>query len=443
MSRQIILSGPDSVGKSTLAEKVKNKYNMTGIIHSTGKTRNDFGYHLNILDYCDNYVMDRFHSGEYTYPRTYHRDPHMTFDEIIAINRRIIEKNALFVIMYSSDVEILKQRLIDRGEINYLDEIDDQVKYYYEWIYICNAYFDGYPNYYVCDIAQPDGYDKLDAWIDERFGKKSVNEAYRDVCRDLIEKGHPMETRNIRGNTLELCNYSFTVDDINNAIISLKTGKCDMTYLAGEMLWYWNSRNDVDFIGKFGKMWTKLTDDGVTNNSAYGYILQEKHGFNQIEKIIELLTVDPYSRRAVLNINVPNENVIETKDEMCTICLIYQIRENKLHCTCVMRSNDIRFGTRNDLGYFLTLQKYIADRLGVGYGSYTHVAASIHVYDKDYDFVKDVAYGTMETVDEVLDPDMLLKYNDELIDYIDNKWIDKDHFTELLKDKNIIKKVGL
>lgn len=52
-------------------------------------------------------------------------------------------------------------------------------------------------------------------------------------------------------------------------------------------------------------MWNKLSDDGITANSAYGYILQKKHGFNQIEKIIELLKVDPYSRRAVMNINVP------------------------------------------------------------------------------------------------------------------------------------------
>ena len=123
---------------------------------------------------------------------------------------------------------------------------------------------------------------------------------------------------------------------------------------------------------------------------------------------------------------------------MCTICLIYQIRDNKLHCTCVMRSNDIRYGTRNDLGYFLTLQKYIADRLNVEYGTYTHFAASIHVYDRDYDYVKSVAYGDMSTTKDRLNIDLLLKNNDYLIDYVDNHWVDREHFTEELKKLGII-----
>ena len=43
----IILEGPDAVGNTTLAEKLKNKYNMD-IIHSTSKTRNDLNYHIDI-----------------------------------------------------------------------------------------------------------------------------------------------------------------------------------------------------------------------------------------------------------------------------------------------------------------------------------------------------------------------------------------------------------
>jgi thymidylate synthase len=150
------------------------------------------------------------------------------------------------------------------------------------------------------------------------------------------------------------------------------------------------------------------------------------------------LTIDPYSRRAVLNVNVPNENVIDTRDEPCTICLNYQIRNGKLQCTCVMRSNDVNFGLRNDLGFFIYLQKYIAKRLGVGVGSYTHFAMSIHFYDKDFKMIKDIAYGTNESDDECLDIEMLINNKDELIDYIDNKFIDKDSFTMLLREYGII-----
>ena len=147
---------------------------------------------------------------------------------------------------------------------------------------------------------------------------------------------------------------------------------------------------------------------------------------------------DPYSRRAVLNINVPNPLVKCTKDEMCTICLNYQIRDNKLHCTCVMRSNDFNFGLRNDIAYFIYLQKYIADRLKVGYGSYTHNAFSMHMYDKDFKFTKDVAYGTLETTNERLDVAKLIENKDELIDWIDNKFSSKEDFVIKLRKMNII-----
>ena len=221
--------------------------------------------------------------------------------------------------------------------------------------------------------------------------------------------------------------------DIDTDFISLKTAKSSLTYIVGEYLWYHSSRNDLDFISKFSKFWTNISDDGVTSNSAYGYILQEKYGFDQIETIINLLEEDPTSRRAVLNINVPNINVATTKDELCTIALIYFIRDNKLHSTTIMRSNDVLFGLRNDLPYFIRLQKYIADSLGVEYGSYTHFATSIHLYEKDMQIAKDVAYGNMETINDKIDFNVLNNNSKYLIDYIDNKWVNKEKFEEVLR----------
>ena len=93
--------------------------------------------------------------------------------------------------------------------------------------------------------------------------------------------------------------------------------------------------------------------------------------------------VDPNTRRAVININVPNERVIETKDEPCTIALQFLNRNGKLHCTAIMRSNDIWFGTPYDWAFFIELQKVIADRLGLGYGTYTHFATSFHAYERN------------------------------------------------------------
>ena len=433
----VIISGMDAVGKSFLCDKLVKKYNMN-VIHSTSKTSNTLEYHLNLLDFQENTFFDRFHTGEIIFPYMYGREPKITVEEFDIITQRIIDNNDLYIIMYSSDAELIKKRLEERGE-DTAWEINEQTVRYKEAAEYVKSKFN-YKNFYVCDVSIPGAYDELDKWIDEHYGKITANMAYKKLSKDLLERGHTMETRNIRGNTKELCNYMLTITDLDEEYVSLKTGKTDLTYLAAELLWYWSARNDVKFIDNFAKMWAKVSDDGKTANSAYGYILQKKHGFNQIETIINLLRKDPYSRRAVININVPNELVYETKDEPCTICLDYQIREGKLHCTCVMRSNDMNFGLRNDLGFFISLQKYIAKELNVPIGNYNHFAMSIHVYDRDIKFAKDVAYGTMETEEERLDIEKLLEHREELVNWVDNNFTSKEDFTRILIEKEIIYK---
>lgn len=202
----------------------------------------------------------------------------------------------------------------------------------------------------------------------------SIDDIYLTMCKDLLKAPKV-------GNTRELNNVKLVLKDITKNIVSVRD--LSPSYLAGELLWYFNGDNSLEFISNFSKFWSHISDNGKTCNSAYGYLMQAKHGFDQVEKVIEILEADPLSRRAKINLNVPNPNVKETLDEPCTMSLHFMIRKNKLDCTVVMRSNDIWFGLPYDVAFFTTLQKYIARRLEVGYGWYTHFAVSLHMYDRD------------------------------------------------------------
>lgn len=183
------------------------------------------------------------------------------------------------------------------------------------------------------------------------------------------------------GNTRELNNVKIVLKDITNNIVSVRG--ISPSYLFGELLWYLNGDNSLEFISQFSSFWNHLSDDGKTCNSAYGYLIQKAHGYNQLDKVIEILRKDPNSRRAKININFPNSQVDTTKDEPCTMSIHFMIRKNKLDCTVVMRSNDIWFGFPYDVAFFTELQKLVAQELGVKYGEYTHFAISLHMYDKD------------------------------------------------------------
>lgn len=213
------------------------------------------------------------------------------------------------------------------------------------------------------------------------IGSYYIDNLYFSICNKLLNAQKVGDTR-------ELNNVVINLYDIANNIVSIRG--LSPSYLFGELLWYFGGRNDVEFISKFSSFWKGISDDGKTCNSAYGYLMKYAFGFDQIRKVIELLREDPNSRRAKINLNTPRAAVIETKDEPCTMFLQFLIRNRKLHCTAVMRSNDIWLGFPYDVAFFTELQKYIADRLNIEYGEYTHFVVSMHLYDRDYEKVKRV-----------------------------------------------------
>lgn len=210
----------------------------------------------------------------------------------------------------------------------------------------------------------------------------TMDEAYKYYADKLVNEP---DYKNIQG-TAEILNAGFVVEDAKD-IIPYTRGM-SLTYALIELVWYFAGSPSTRFINKFASMWGRITDDGFTSNSAYGYILKHKHGFDQIKKVIEMLQFNKYNRRAVLNINVPNVNMIETKDEPCTIALQVNVRDDKLHMTALMRSNDIWFGFPYDVVFFNAVQQVIADRLGIEVGTYAHFATSLHMYDRNREEVK-------------------------------------------------------
>lgn len=104
---------------------------------------------------------------------------------------------------------------------------------------------------------------------------------------------------------------------------------------------------------------------------------------NQVEFVINELKRSADSRRAVINIR---DNSIDPFNEnpACLQHIQFLIRDNKLHCKVLMRSNDATKATFMNAFAFIMLQKQIADALGVAVGTYSHRANSFHCYEKDF-----------------------------------------------------------
>lgn len=119
--------------------------------------------------------------------------------------------------------------------------------------------------------------------------------------------------------------------------------------------------------------------NGDRLRGAYGPRL-----YHQIPDLITRLSADADSRQGTLTLWRPNElKDVNTNDVPCTLALSYTIRGGRLNAHTLMRSNDVFLGTAYDIPIFTALQRTLAWCLNVGVGTYTHVAWSLHLYDRD------------------------------------------------------------
>ena len=196
----------------------------------------------------------------------------------------------------------------------------------------------------------------------------------------------------------EILNAVTVIEDPTRCILKSPIRNLPMRYMVGELLWYLSGNPSLDAIRLYTSAWDRMSDDGETVNSNYGNRIQNAvdefydrtivgghNTFDQLKMVEEMLRKDPASRQAVIHIKQARDLVNHpSKDVNCTVCLQFFIRDGKLYMTTYMRSNDLWMGFPNDVFQFTAIQIYLAMKLGVRLGCYTHIAGSLHLYERDY-----------------------------------------------------------
>ena len=240
---------------------------------------------------------------------------------------------------------------------------------------------------------------------------ETLHDAYLGALADVYD--NPDFIAEPRGQrTREKLNYQFTIknptvepiitkDPERNAVIA--------DYTAKEVALYDSCTNSAAAFGEASKFWLKLANPDGTVNSAYGYLIwkNKSHGNPEFEinrvmsngegsRVMrtpwewakESLLADKDTRQAILRFSLPEHAWKGVKDFTCTLGGIFLIRENKLHLTISMRSNDLTLGLVYDLPWFISLMYKMRDELKETYpyleiGPYTHQVHSMHCYDRD------------------------------------------------------------
>ena len=122
------------------------------------------------------------------------------------------------------------------------------------------------------------------------------------------------------------------------------------------------------------------SEDRVTVRAGYGVRLFNQNGYDQVRNVIDLLRVNPQSRRAVVQLFNAEDISRHYREIPCTTTVQFMIRDNCMHMVTNMRSNDAYKGLPHDVFCFTMLQEIMARSLGCELGLYKHFVGSMRLY---------------------------------------------------------------
>lgn len=153
-----------------------------------------------------------------------------------------------------------------------------------------------------------------------------------------------------------------------------------------EALWMLAGRNDLAWPVQFNARFKEYSDDGFVIHGAYG--ARWRHWFHgdQLDSIVQHLSNNRASRRAVLQMWDAREDLNNPgRDVPCNTQAYFEIVDGKLDMTVCNRSNDLVWGAYGaNAVHFSMLQEYMAFRCGCEVGIYRQFSNNAHVYTDLY-----------------------------------------------------------
>ncbi len=221
------------------------------------------------------------------------------------------------------------------------------------------------------------------------FEGRTADEAWRAAADQFKCEDSSSRQPGRGGVTWELLPATFVIRDPTQRWVISRTPAMSVAFALVEVVGIMAGRQDSTCLNFFNPTLPRFAGTGPTYSGAYGFRLRKHFGIDQLERVCSALEHNADSRQAVLQIWDPvldfplTNGSPSSPDIPCNLCSMLKIRDDKLHWTQIMRSNDLFRGTPYNFVQFSVLQEVLSGWLGVKLGTYTHLSDSLHVYERD------------------------------------------------------------
>lgn len=227
--------------------------------------------------------------------------------------------------------------------------------------------------------------------------------AYLNLLHDVYTHGQDRPDRTdtgVRSLPFERMRFSF-----EDGFPILTTKEVFFKGVTAELLWFLSGSESIDDLpeyvrhwwepwadedGQVGPLYGSQMRDWGSRQTSLGYM----HGIDQVDRIIQQLQHNPYSRRHVIS----TWNVEDLDDMALHPChgLVIQFwveegesSDDILHMQMYQRSGDMFIGVPVNISSYSLLLALIAHCVGMVPGTFTHVLGDAHIYHNHIEQVEE------------------------------------------------------
>lgn len=217
---------------------------------------------------------------------------------------------------------------------------------------------------------------------------------YQEMLSRIMTEGTREMSERTGHETIAIPGMHFSIDIEKDGFPLLTLRKIPVKMFVAEQVWFIaGTRKPADFLREYTKIWDSFTNPADVVTVAYGYRWRKHFGRDQLGALIDLLKREPSSRHGVIVTWDPAHDglsLFKKKNIPCPYSFTVNIIGGRLHLHNIVRSNDMVLGFPSDVAGFALLQIILAQKLGVRPGVYSHSISNAHVYDNQYEAVKEL-----------------------------------------------------
>lgn len=221
---------------------------------------------------------------------------------------------------------------------------------------------------------------------------QSFDEAYPQVLAEILSHGEAVA--GVRSSTsigsgfgtrdrpfIELQGGGFRLQDPRSRQLNSGPRQPNAAFAAANFIFTLAGGHEPEMISAYNARGQQFTEDSSRFEAAFGARLFSPG--HQLAYASKKLRSDRMSRRATALIYNPDDTLLDRRDTPCAIALQFMIRHDRLDTVCFMRSQSAAMVMPYDVFLFTMIQEWLATELGIETGTYTHIAASLHLYEED------------------------------------------------------------